>query len=214
MFATANSATTTCHVMIDLETLGTAPTAPVITIGAVLFDPRVTDTVDELRTRGFYRRIDLADAVRNSGGADPDTLAWWFAQSDSAIKALVAPGTGSVRNALKDLMTYCRERNANVLQGMGADPGIALWPKADIMWAKSPDFDGKILEAACDKVQLPRLFTFYAYRCVRTLQDLAWPNGPTARPKFDVGTAHNALDDAISQALTVQAGYQKLGLGI
>jgi hypothetical protein len=59
-------------------------------------------------------------------------------------------------------------------------------------------------------VKMP--WNFWSCRSVRTVQDLAWPDG--ARPDFDVkgGVAHDARWDAVTQAMMVQAAMFRLGL--
>ena len=201
---------TNIHVMIDLETMGTKHGSPILTIGAVLFDPHEQDNVHSLESRSFLRRVDIADAFTNSNGADPETLKWWLQQDDAAIKALVEGETVTLRQALLDFRNYCVDRNAELERKFF--PNWSGFPVACIVWAKAPDFDCKMMEAAAAFCGEKFPFMFYQYRCVRTLQDLAWPNGPNDVPKFAAGTLHDARADAVNQALVVQAGYKELGL--
>ena len=54
---------------------------------------------------------------------------------------------------------------------------------------------------------------FWSCRSVRTIQDLAWPEGAADKPYFEVpGVAHDARWDAIQQAMIVQAAMVRLGL--
>lgn len=201
---------TNIHCMVDIETMGTSPQSPVLTIGAVLFDPYEQDSVQALENRGFLRRIDLSDALTYSGGVEPDTMKWWLQQDDAAIKELVNGEFTSLKQALVDFRNYCIDRNAHLEKKFF--PGWSAYPQACILWAKSPDFDCKILENACRAVDEAMPMRFFQYRCVRTLQDLCWPEGPEARPRFAFGTAHDARADAVNQALMVQAGYKELGM--
>ena len=201
---------TNIHVMVDIETMGTSPTSPILTIGAVLFDPHEQNDVQTLEDRGFLRRVDISDALKNSGGVEPDTLKWWLQQEDAAIKALVEGETVTLQQAMLDFRNYCVDRNVELERKFF--PGWSEYPVGCILWAKSPDFDCKILENACKAVNERMPLVFWQYRCVRTLQDLCWPDGPEARPKFKFGTAHDARADAVNQALMVQAGYKELGL--
>ena len=66
------------NVMLDLETMGTRPNAPVISIGAVEFD------ADRLGGR-FYAAIDM---VTSGGVPDMDTVRWWLCQSNEAREAV------------------------------------------------------------------------------------------------------------------------------
>ena len=65
--------------MLDLETMGKGPSAAIVTIGAVFFDPMTGELGAE-----FEAHIDLRDSAR-FGEIDPDTVLWWLGQSDEAI---------------------------------------------------------------------------------------------------------------------------------
>lgn len=201
---------TNIHLMVDIESMGLSVDAPVITVGAVLFDPRQQDDVGALEKRGFLRRVDVKDAVEQSSGIDGDTLRFWLNQKDEAIKALIGAAAVPLKNALEDLRQYAVHRWPK-----GDDKffhGHSQFPISCLVWANSPDFDCKILERAFARVGDQFPFKFFQYRCLRTLKDLAWPNGPDSVPKFAGGTKHDAMADAVNQALVVQAGYKALGL--
>ena len=74
------------HIMIDLETMGTRPDAPIVAIGAVAFRPDSQHKDGEMELGGiygtFYMTIDLAKSVREGAVIDPDTVMWWMQQSD------------------------------------------------------------------------------------------------------------------------------------
>lgn len=99
------------HLMVDLETLGTDQHAPILSIGAVLFDPQVQNTFQTLHERSFLRLIDVEDAVRVCGPADGATIKWWFKQSDAAIKRLVSDDCMPVRDAISDLWMFSHARH-------------------------------------------------------------------------------------------------------
>lgn len=117
MFATAAAAAVEpiqcngLHLMVDLETLGTDQSAPILSIGAVLFDPQVRDTFQTLHERSFLRLVDVEDAVRVCGPADGGTIKWWFTQTDAAIKRLVSGDCVPLRDALNDLWAYSHSRH-------------------------------------------------------------------------------------------------------
>ncbi|HAY8857911.1 TPA: exonuclease, partial [Shigella boydii] len=74
------STSRTCdHLMIDLETMGKNPDAPIISIGAIFFDPQTGDMGPE-----FSKTIDLETA---GGVIDRDTIKWWLKQSREAQSA-------------------------------------------------------------------------------------------------------------------------------
>jgi hypothetical protein len=190
--------------MVDLETLGTTESAPIVSIGAVLFDPQANDTFEALYERAFLRLIDIEDAIAVCGPAEGGTLKWWLGQRDEAIKRLVNGEQVSLKGALSDLYIYSHVRGDR-------NPQVANLPLPGRIWAKGPDFDCTKLDAACRKLKIKDPFFFSTRRCVRTAQDLAFPNGEL--PEFKTGVHHDARDDAVNQALMVQACYRALGLG-
>lgn len=173
------------HLMIDLETMGAAFNAPIVTIGACFFDP---DT-GEIGPK-FYRAIDMDDAFR-FGRVDGNTVKWWMKQSDAAREAAIK-GEAQLGTALEDLSAfYARGRNAQP-------------------WGNGATFDITILEhayARCLGTKAP--WDFWNVRDVRTIVEIA--KGICERPRvFGKGTAHNALDDAVFQAEYVSQMWQAL----
>ncbi|WP_074466363.1 exonuclease, partial [Escherichia coli] len=69
------------HLMIDLETMGKNPDAPIISIGAIFFDPQTGDMGPE-----FSKTVDLETA---GGVIDRDTIKWWLKQSREAQSAIM-----------------------------------------------------------------------------------------------------------------------------
>ncbi|MBI1620089.1 3'-5' exonuclease [Aquamicrobium zhengzhouense] len=169
------------HLMIDIETLGTRPNAPILSIGAVVFDP---NTGKQGAT--FYRAIDPANAFLH-GVPDGDTFKWWMEQSDAARKAAVA-GNTLLADALTDLTKM-----------------PVVWKDVQV-WANDPDFDVTILNYAFHKV-LGQLapWRFWNTRSCRTIAEVAGK-----RPPKPQGVHHNALDDAKHQAKWVSDMWQGL----
>lgn len=200
------------ELMMDLETLGTSMGAPVLTIGACLFDPYSCDSGEALMKRSMLVRIDVSDAIKYANHVDGSTLRWWFEQKDEAIKALVGDDAVSAQEAIQKLARFCNERGAFVDNEFF--DGLSALPKASRFWAKDPDFDMRLMQHYYDHPQLEGQmpWRFWECRSVRTVQDLAWPNGDD-RPHFDVpGVAHDARWDAVTQALMVQAAMYRLNL--
>jgi len=158
------------HVMIDLETMGTRPNAPIIAIGAVTFDANAT--YDE-----FYVNIDLESAVNDSHAVvDPKTVLWWMEQSGEARSAL--------RGDKKKILTALYE--------------FRDWLKPDKpegVWGNGASFDNTILSETYRRMNLTPPWPFWADRCYRTMKNM-YPQIEMDRS----GVHHNALDDAKSQA--------------
>ena len=163
-------------VMIDLETLGTAPGSVVLSIGAVEFDP-------ELGTLGreFYTTINQGSSLGAGLKIDSSTVAWWKTQSIEAQKVLYATCEENGPQIMPALMDF-----GLFLSGCG--PNVRVW-------GNGSDFDQPILTAAYRAVGLEAPWKFWNNRCYRTLKSL-FPETPMLR----TGTHHNALDDAKSQA--------------
>ena len=158
------------HVMIDLETMGTRPNAPIIAIGAVMFDGN--GTIEE-----FYVNIDLESAVDDSHAVvDPKTVLWWMEQGGEARAAL--------RGDKKKVLTALYE--------------FRDWLKPvepEGVWGNGASFDNIILSETYRRLNLAPPWPFWADRCYRTMKNM-YPHIQMDRS----GVHHNALDDAKSQA--------------
>lgn len=72
------------HLMLDLETMGKKPGAPIVSMGAVFFDPITGETGGE-----FYRVICLESSMYFGAKPDAGTILWWLKQSSEARSAIV-----------------------------------------------------------------------------------------------------------------------------
>lgn len=170
------------HVMVDIETLGTACDAPVLSIGAVAFDIESGEI-----SAKFYRAIDPSSALERCR-ADGATLRWWMAQSDTARSAAFN-GDSRIDEALAAFKLW--------YAGKFPTPPI---------WANGPSFDISILETAFRTYGMKPPWGYNSARCVRTIKAIA---GDIEMPPR-VGVEHNALDDAIYQAACVCACWRAL----
>ena len=164
--------------MIDIETLGTAPGSVVLSIGAVAFDAETGEFGEE-----YYAAIDPHSAVAAGLKIDVSTVLWWMEQSEEARKAAFS-GECLLSWALVEFGDYVRRVEARRV------------------WAKPPSFDLVLLESAFRACAIDIPWHYRTPRDCRTLFDLTHATQP------DVGTAHNALDDAKSQALGVIDAYR------
>jgi exodeoxyribonuclease VIII len=162
-------------VMIDLETMSTRPNAAIVAIGAVEFDIKSLST-----GRAFYRVVDLDSSIRSGGEVDADTILWWLRQSEPARLALLQD-TEHISTVLVAFSTWIRE------SGLESD--------AIRVWGNGSDFDNVILASAYRRWNITLPWKFFNNRCFRTFKSIHH-DIKTER----VGTAHNALDDAMHQA--------------
>jgi len=159
-------------VMLDLETMGNGPLAAIIAIGAVEFNIQ-TGAIGER----FYAVVDLASSVQAGGVIDASTVLWWMRQSDEARGAFAASGV-SLAAALQQFAGWMENRGIGVR-----------------VWGNGAAFDNVILASAYRALSLPVPWRFWNDRCYRTIKSLH-----PAIPMQRVGTYHNAVNDAESQA--------------
>lgn len=172
------------HVMVDLETMGTAPGSALVSIGAVAFDP-VTGSIGET----FYRVISLKSCQRAGLSLDPDTVLWWTRQSEAARAQLSHPDAEDLPSVLGWFASWWKRQGAEFIWGHGAN------------------FDEPLLSAAFRAAHVVIPWRYWSARCTRTLFALTGE-----RPDRTQGVHHNALDDARAQADAVIRAYRKLGL--
>lgn len=174
------------HLMIDLETMATSPNAAIASIGAIIFDPNA-ESIDDMPT--FYQAVELTSNEKQGRAFSGSTIAWWLKQSEGARAALLTD-TLPLHTALTKLQLWIGKN------------------KPIICWANSPSFDCVILRDAFANFNMHWPFNYWEERDVRTIKDAAYPNGDC--PKIQLGVAHGALDDAMSQAVTVQRCHSAL----
>lgn len=163
------------NIMVDLETLGTSARAPIVSIGAVVFDDETGELGNE-----FYVAIDIESALEHGDPVDPATLKWWMRQSDEARMAVIS-GTATPWDAMNSFFQYVKAED----------------PTGEIqVWGNGAAFDNVILAELFREYWGCVPWKFWNDRCYRTLKNLR-PDIPFTR----VGTHHNVLDDAKSQAL-------------
>lgn len=173
------------HIMIDLETLGTAPGCIVLSIGAVQFDPAAEG--DGLGI-GFHAAISVEDSEDLGLTIDPSTEQWWERQSDDAKKAAFEGG-------------ICLRKALSAFDDFYIDSG------AECLWGHGASFDAPVLEAVYRAIRWQAPWKYNATRCTRTLYELAGVS-----PDRTVGTHHNALDDARNQARAAVIALRKFGV--
>jgi exodeoxyribonuclease VIII len=180
------------HVMVDLETMGNNPEAPIIAIGAVFFDPGTGKTGEE-----FYQIVSLESAMEFGAKPDAATIIWWMKQSAEARAAITGGDAISLMDAIDNLDEFIHTNSAN---------GI----KYVQLWGNGSSFDNVILRRAYEQVGAELSVPFWNDRDVRTIVELGKVVGinPRYQIPFD-GDMHNALADARHQVKYVSAIWQR-----
>ena len=171
--------------MVDIETLGTEPGSVVVSIGAVQFD-------DDGLGAEFYRVVDVLDSLLAGLRVDESTLEWWRKLPAAARGALYAvEARRELGEALEDFGRFIDSSS----------------PAESNLWAKGPDFDLVLLQAAYKAAGKRIPWKYRNARDVRTVLGMS-----RAGLLVNAGVHHHALADARHQAEQVRAVYRDLGL--
>lgn len=162
-------------IMLDLETLSSAPDAAIVSIGACTFNAPERER--------FYIVVDAESAQRAGGRIDAATCCWWMQQSDAAR---------SVFNAIEVVPLY------HALDQFGE--WLEPWRAHLRLWGNGSDFDNVILRGAYERLGRKAPWSHRQNRCYRTLKNLRPEIGIEPH-----GVHHNALDDALAQARHAEA---------
>ncbi|EPD3442663.1 3'-5' exoribonuclease domain-containing protein, partial [Escherichia coli] len=119
------------HLMIDLETMGKNPDAPIISIGAIFFDPQTGDMGPE-----FSKTIDLDTA---GGVIDRDVIKWWLKQSREAQSAIMTDEI-PLDDALLQLREFIDENSGEFFVQV---------------WGNGANFDNVILRRSYERQGIP-----------------------------------------------------------
>lgn len=138
--------------MIDIETIGVAPAATILTIAAQSFDP----FGNGYYPRHYYARISLESQPDRT--IDDSTLKWWATQPvESQQEAFAEENRIPLDQALDEL-------------------GKLIW-NSKFLWCQGPTFDCTILEHAYKSYNKPLPWQYYRVRDSRTVFGL-WPDLP------------------------------------
>ena len=172
------------HVMIDLETLDVLPSATILTIGAIKFDPFGDDVLDP-KCEKFYVRVDVDSCDRIGCTISQSTLDWWAQQNQAAQdEAFSTENRIDIVDAMNQLYKFC-------------------WG-ATRVWSHGIGFDIVILENVFRKIEKAIPWQYWETRDTRTLFDIG------IDPRRPPVLKHHALEDAWNQAVGVQRVYNSL----
>lgn len=165
-------------VMIDCETMGTRPDAPILAIGAVPFNL----ATGEIGKKMSYMNIDLGSTMALGAKPDARTLMWWLTQSDKARQSVTQGHRLPAQEALTDFGKFLEYNTVSA--------------KDRKVWACGTDFDVTLLAEHYRRCNIEVPWMYYNSRDYRTVREL-WREVAETIPRS--GTHHNALDDALYQ---------------
>lgn len=143
------------EIMVDIETLGTAPGAVILSIGAAASDGRT-----------FYRKIYIADSLYRGFEVNADTLAWWRKQSREAWESTTDPAESfTVIDTLHYFSIWVTMYSEDVTVRL---------------WGDSAGFDLGLIAEACRRVGHPVPWKYQQEHCYRTLRQILKSPKPAA----------------------------------
>lgn len=133
------------HIMLDLETMGTAPGSAVVQIGAVEFSIyRVGEPL--------LITISLESCVAAGMRIDPLTVMWWMKQSDAARESLTKE-TVPIRDGLQAFSDWAGKEKVCI-------------------WGDGASFDNALLASAYRACRITLPWHYSGDRCFRTMKEL------------------------------------------
>ena len=181
------------HLMVDVESMGKKPDAPIVSIGAVFFDPASGQTGPE-----FYKVISLESAMEWGGVPDASTIIFWLKATPEARSEIVMDDAIPLDDALLQFKDFIAENAAN-----GKD--------SVQVWGNGASFDNILLKDSYDRTGIPCPWKHWNNRDVRTIVELGKAVGYT--PRYEIpfeGEPHKAISDARHQVKYVSAIWQHL----
>ena len=174
------------HIMLDIETLDTAQSAVVLSIGAVVFDPHSKELGEKFYVE-FTTDLDTQQRVGRTVSAA--TAVWWMQQGAAAKQIFADPAPEGVRRVstaqgLTEFASFIARNGGKEAQ----------------LWGNGSDFDNVIVGSLFDSFGLIKPWSYSKNRCYRTMKRLFGENVKLHRQ----GVHHNGLDDAITQAVHLQ----------
>lgn len=161
------------HLVLDIETLSTAKSAAVLSIGWAIIKNCNIIQQNEVRLR-------LAEQIA-LGDVSADTLKWWLdGEKMDAMKALAL------------LPEYSADIALTILGNSVTNTGTR-WDEV-MVWGNAPSFDCDILEHQYRVLGRGKPWKYWNERDIRTLRDVAKLDRVT--PKI----AHSAMWDAVAEA--------------
>ena len=138
--------------MIDIETIGVAPAATILTVAAQMFDPFGSGYLP----RHYYARVSIEDQTDRT--IDQGTLDWWATQPTAARDEAF------------------NEQDRMPLEQVLDELGKLIW-NSSLLWCQGPTFDCTILEHAYKSRGKALPWQYYRVRDSRTVFGL-WPDQP------------------------------------
>ena len=173
------------HLMIDIETLDTRPSAVILSVAVLMFDP-TTREQQEL----YSGNLDAGMQLLEGRTISLDTVKWWMQQDfEARQKAFACPTTIEWRTVHAELAAILNRDNVKHI------------------WANDPDFDCTILR---DFMGYDFKWPFYKHRSMRTIKALFPEAYNPPGKEYGEFVAHDPMEDCKKQAWHVMNVYEHI----
>jgi hypothetical protein len=167
-------------IMLDIETLGTAPGSIIFQIAAKTF---TLPASNKEKTQTLDLHIKPSSCRRYGLTSDPATEKWWADQGLTETHAENHPNALDLPYALYILTNFIEHHTTPPAPKGEKYQALQLWSKGA--------FDYPLLEAAYNSISIPTPWKYYQLNDLRTVIKLANIKAPPA--------THEALDDVTQQ---------------
>lgn len=165
------------QVMIDIETMGTAPGSAIVSIGAVAFDLKTAESSGEK-----HWNVSLQSSLNVGLTVDQGAIDFWMKQPDKARECLYTPTPIPLLDALSKLR------------------GFITSHKVEGVWANGSNFDLSLLRAAYSAFDTRPPWHYRKERDMRTVTNLARAYGfKRTVVEFTGLIPHNPVHDCLKQ---------------
>lgn len=198
----------TIHLMVDLETLDTSPTAHVLSASVVMFDPitgEVMEMPEKTEAMPVYNVINWAFREKKpmnfglshqrDATLSVSTLSWWLNKNRQYFNEL----TGEYTASDTSFQDFIRRLNDELRILIDIEElNVCVWCTGS--------FDLDILRSASERYGVKWAVPYWAYKDVRVTRELA----EDFELISDMEASHNAYEDCLRQIKYVSAVYGRL----
>ena len=180
--------------MINLETLGLSPKAPILSVAIVAFEPSVSEEQkfisNEIKDY-LYCNVHLTEQILKGAEIEQETLDWWKAQPIEVQQTLYKSPINSVLTTLSEIYNFIFKYESNKekihIWSQGIDVDIALLRNLFFQYL------GRGSEP----------WDFHNVKDSRTFINLTSKYLNEVIPELPYGNSHSAIDDALRSAFQV-----------
>ncbi|HMP29451.1 MAG TPA: 3'-5' exonuclease [Saprospiraceae bacterium] len=183
-----------CHIMIDLETMGTRTNSMILSIAAIRFDPKSGKHLGPY----FYKKVNIDTYDKAKFSFDGDTLKWWMTlPKEARDEAFCGDNRLPIKNTLELFITWVRDVSSN----------LTIKP-----WSHGASFDIPILAFVMNHYDLKEPWSFWNIRDTRTYYetlDFNFKNVGSVPVEGKILPAHHPLGDCARQIEGIRLALNK-----